>query len=171
MQKEIKFSRIRNSVAGHGFLPASQNVSGWMRSQKIWESVRWQRMAEDMNEKVNMSARAHKGPKRCCLLAKPEWVGRFEQFLMTMGRFDSYPKSWETATFLCFSTNRLMPHFGSFSTRRHVLPRLNSPTAAFAALWGATGTSTSWTQPPRSSLMGPWQVLSFVERMFRCSDP
>ena len=62
--ENFKFSRIRNSVAGHGFLPPSQNVSGWMRSQKNWESVRWQRMAEDMNEKVNMSARAHKVPKR-----------------------------------------------------------------------------------------------------------
>jgi serine/threonine protein kinase HipA of HipAB toxin-antitoxin module len=39
MQKKLE-SRIRNTVAGHGFLPASQNVSGWMRSQKNWESFR-----------------------------------------------------------------------------------------------------------------------------------
>jgi hypothetical protein len=26
-------------------------------------------VAEDMNKQVSMSARAHKGPKRCCLIA------------------------------------------------------------------------------------------------------
>ena len=40
MQKILDSPGLETSVAGHGFLPASQNVSGWMRSQKIWESVR-----------------------------------------------------------------------------------------------------------------------------------
>ena len=56
-------------------------------------------MAEDMNEKVNMSARAHKVPKRGCLMISSWFHGAFnhqymEIFMDMIYKYDKMMVAW-----------------------------------------------------------------------------